>query len=88
MMLFLGDICPDNNFRRLFDEKFTGAFCNSATEYFSKQDFVIANLECPATQNCRRITKTGPNIRALPSDIKVLKNCGVLNLSIDRKSVV
>lgn len=88
MMLFLGDICPDNNFRRLFDEKDSGAFRESATQYFSENDFVIANLECPATQSSRRITKTGPNIRALTGDIRVLKNCGIFNLSMANNHIL
>lgn len=87
-MLFLGDICPDNNYRRLFDENAYGAFSAESVTFFKTHDFVLANLECPATLSIRAITKTGPNIGAHPNDIKVLKNCGINNLSIANNHIL
>lgn len=87
-MLFLGDICPDNNYRRLFDENANGAFSAEAVTFFKTYDFVLTNLECPATLSRRAITKTGPNIVARPNDIKVLKNCGINNLSIANNHIL
>lgn len=87
-MLFLGDICPDNNYRKFFDERSTGAFEESAVDYFKKHQFVIANLECPATSSKRAITKTGPNIKALSGDIKTLKNAGISNLSLANNHIL
>lgn len=87
-MLFLGDICPDNNFRSLFNERSTGAFKGDAVDYFKQHQFVIANLECPATSSRRSITKTGPNITALPGDITVLKSAGINNLAMANNHIL
>lgn len=87
-LLFLGDICPDNNFRTLFDERHAGAFTEAAVDYFRQHRFVIANLECPATSSKRAITKTGPNITALPQDITILKNAGINHLAMANNHIL
>ena len=53
-ILIFGDICPDNNFRYLFDRK--AVLSSVIIEDIKKADLTVANLECPATNN------TIPNI--------------------------
>ncbi|OIQ27403.1 MAG: hypothetical protein BM564_12985 [Bacteroidetes bacterium MedPE-SWsnd-G2] len=40
-------------------------------------DYLIANLECPLTESQKRISKSGPNIKARPTTINGMKNIGV-----------
>ena len=87
-ILIFGDICPDNNYRRLFDIEGQGPFDSSITDFIRTSDFNVANLECPATLSEFRITKTGPNIKALPKDIQVLKNIGINALSLANNHIL
>jgi len=87
-LIILGDICPDNNFRPLFDNNPFGPFSEDIIDVFSNADVVIANLECPATESIAPIVKTGPNIKALPKDIDLLKKCGITHLSLANNHIL
>lgn len=87
-LAILGDICPDNNFRTLFDSKAHGPFSENLINFLKNADTVIANLECPATENDVPIIKTGPNIKAQPKDIGVLRECGITHLSLANNHIL
>lgn len=87
-ILLLGDICPDNNFRALFSNGDTGPFSQELAAYIGLFPEVVANLECPATDQNRRIVKTGPNIKAIPQDIALLKSSGIKNLSLANNHIL
>lgn len=85
-ILIFGDICPDNNFRYLFDEK--KVLSDEIVDCIKDSDLAIANLECPATSNHTPIIKTGPNIKALPKDIFYLKEMGFSVLSLANNHIL
>lgn len=85
-ILILGDICPDNNFRQLFDDK--KVLSSTIVDDLKNADLVIANLECPATCSILTINKTGPSIKALPKDITYLKRVGVDVLALANNHVL
>ena len=85
-ILIFGDICPDNNYRYLFDRK--AVLSSVIIEDIKKADLTIANLECPATNNTIPIVKTGPNIKALPKDISFLKEIGFDVLSLANNHIL
>jgi hypothetical protein len=79
---FLGDICPIN---RVEDAVLTNNFSNfdAIGKILNDQDLVIANLECPLTESRRKIDKIGPNLKAHPKTINLLKhlNIGIVALA-------
>lgn len=85
-ILIFGDICPDNNYRRLFDGK--SVLSDAIIGDIKESDLVIANLECPATKVEIPIVKTGPNIKALPEDISYLKEIGFDILSLANNHIL
>ncbi len=85
-ILIFGDICPDNNYRPLFDEK--RALGADVVADIRDADLVIGNLECPATNITAPIIKTGPNIKALPQDIAYLKELGFDVLSLANNHIL
>ncbi len=87
-IVILGDICPDNNFRTVFDSNIHGPFSENIIKYLCNADAVIANLECPATESNAAIIKTGPNIKALPKDISLLRRCGITHLSLANNHIL
>ena len=85
-ILIFGDICPDNNYRRLFDDK--SVLSDAIIDDIKQGDLVIANLECPATNAIIPIVKTGPNIKAMPKDIFYLKEIGFDILSLANNHIL
>ena len=79
-ILIFGDICPDNNYRNLFDRK--AVLSTAIINDIKHADLAIANLECPATNVVTPIIKTGPSIKAFPEDITYLKEIGFDILSL------
>lgn len=73
-IMVFGDICPDNNFRNLFDNGFP--FSSEIVREIKEATIAIGNLECPATDNTTPIVKTGPNLRAKPEDLEYLSRVG------------
>jgi poly-gamma-glutamate capsule biosynthesis protein CapA/YwtB (metallophosphatase superfamily) len=75
---FTGDFCPwqriencmleSNDWKHLFD---------SVKPFFDKNDFNIMELECPLTNNGKKITKTGPHINSNPVTAEIISylNC-------------
>lgn len=73
-ILIFGDICPTEDYRGLFD---TGnIFSADILSEIKAADYVVANLECPATASNIAIKKAGPNLKACPKDIDKLASIG------------
>lgn len=87
-VLVFGDLCPDNDYRQLFDNSPDGAFAPEVVAMMRKSALVIGNLECPATAQRKPLTKCGPNLRAKPQDIKKLKSCGFGVLSLANNHIL
>lgn len=73
-LVFAGDFCP-----------FDGCaveFCDSIKNIFSAADYAFVNLECPLTNETTRIDKCGPNLKASPKQIAVLKDLGANGVTL------
>lgn len=79
-ILIAGDLCPVGRIEQIVLEKdqrrIAGIF-ESVHSYVKRSDYVVGNLECPLTRKVVPIEKTGPNLRASPETIVLLKNLGV-----------
>lgn len=87
-IFIFGDLCPDNDYRRLFDTSATGAFAPELVAQMRQSALVVGNLECPATAQSHPLTKCGPNLRARPQDIQTLKSCGFGLLSLANNHIL
>lgn len=86
-ILIFGDICPDNSYRKLFDNG-ECVLSEAIQAEIQKAEYVIANLECPATYSTKKIKKCGPNLRAKPEDIKTLAKAGINALSLANNHIL
>ena len=75
-LLIFGDICPDNDYREMFDTNVNAAFADNVVDLIRNSEMVAANLECPATVNEIPITKCGPSLKAKPEDVSLLRKIG------------
>jgi hypothetical protein len=72
ILSFLGDFAPVNRIETLSLSRGFEVF-DSFRESLDNSAYVIANLECPLT-NCKdKIKKIGPNLKADPETIELLK---------------
>ncbi len=73
----LGDICPTEDYRKLFDSNDPEQVLSGVVPILINADLTVANLEAPATERAKPILKTGPNLKASPNDLELLKKGGV-----------
>ncbi len=83
----LGDICPTNDYKPFFKENPDALFADIAP-ILKDSDYSICNLECPATNYDKPIVKTGPNLKADPSIVKILKDIGINAVSLANNHVL
>lgn len=86
-IIIFGDICPDNNYRELF-RKGSCAFSDDILDEIKEAEYVIANLECPATNETKPITKCGPNLKVMPEDICNMSRIGINVLSLANNHIL
>lgn len=87
-ILFLGDVCPTNDYRRLFDDTSGKLLFNNVMDLINDADYAVCNFECPATDQENAIKKCGPSLRAKPQDVKMLKNAGISALSLANNHIL
>lgn len=88
-IIVLGDICPTEDYRPLFNMVDNPkVLLSDIVDDLYACDLAIANLECPATTVESPITKTGPNLKALPKDLTLLKNAGIDCLSLANNHIL
>lgn len=75
-ILIFGDICPDNDYKRLYGYNGNSVFDEKIKDLVDKSCLVVVNLECPSTKSNSSITKCGPVLKAEPEDIRYLKEFG------------
>ena len=75
----LGDVCPTTDYRPYWDN---GTVFNAVTEKIGNSDLSIVNLECPATDTEKKITKCGPCLKAKSNDVSLIKNSGFNLISL------
>ncbi len=72
-----GDTVPTDSNQNLLISGRERLVFNDVTDIFAKADFVIANLECPLTDNDSQIIKQGPCFRAQPEAVQGLIRAGI-----------
>ena len=87
-VMIFGDICSDNDYRSLFESRPNGPLHEEIIQEMHDAVLVIGNLECPATDNDVPITKCGPNLRARPKDIDLLRAMGFDVLSLANNHIL
>ena len=87
-ILFLGDICPTDDYRELFDDISGKALFHDLKKAIDDADFSICNFECPATNETRAIKKCGPSLKAKPQDLVMLKNAGINAVSLANNHIL
>lgn len=81
-ILFFGDVCPTDDYRKLFDDESGKSLFGDTLDLIKNSDFTVCNFECPATDSEKAILKCGPSLKAKPQDVKMLKNAGVNAVSL------
>ena len=87
-ILIFGDICPDNDYKPLFQEGGKGVFDDGILKLMEGSSFVLGNLECPATKTAQAILKCGPSLKAEPEDVQYLKAIGFDALSLANNHIL
>lgn len=67
-LIFAGDFCPLDGYDIRFQPE--------VRALFEKADYSFVNLECPLTNSVEKLLKSGPNLKASPDRIKILKELG------------
>lgn len=87
-ILFGGDICPTDDYRKLFDDETGISLFHDVKNMVEGVDYVVCNFECPATNETKPIKKCGPSLKAKPQDLKMLKSVGVSAISLSNNHVL
>ena len=75
-IIFGGDVMLDRGIRAQINHKGVSYFTNELAPEFSKADYAIVNLECPATDKASPLTKQYV-FRAEPAWLPSLRNAGI-----------
>lgn len=75
-MLILGDICPTEDTRALFDSGAPEAVFGTLAPLVREADIAIANLECVLTSSAQPADKIGPILQGRPQDAILLAEAG------------
>lgn len=76
---FTGDILLDRGFRKIVEYKGTAGMAGNCSQIFRNADFVIGNLECPATKRKEPVNKRFV-FRAEPEWLKIVADAGFTHL--------
>lgn len=87
-ILIFGDICPDNDYKRLYGYNGNSVFDEKIKDLVDKSCLVVGNLECPSTKSISSITKCGPVLKAELEDIIYLKEFGFDVLSLANNHIL
>ena len=72
-ILFAGDFSPFGDIENAFISGKCKEFFSSFQNILDHADFRVVNLECPLTESNLKIKKTGPNLKAVPATVELLK---------------
>ena len=87
-LVILGDICPQWGFPDLFSTRNPEKVFHNILPVLKNADYVVANLECPATDSNSKLDKNSINLKARPSDIEVLYNAGIRAVSLANNHIL
>ncbi len=80
-LTIVGDICPAP-INDVFKVENVDTLFGNTLSYIQNADRAICNLECAITDKDTPIAKIGPNLKASPEAVKVLKKAGFTDCSI------
>lgn len=84
-ILFAGDLCPTGRIEKIVlegDQNRVDNIFKDILPYVKRSDYFVVNLECPLTHGTDPIEKIGPNLKANPKTILLLKSLGVTLVSL------
>jgi poly-gamma-glutamate capsule biosynthesis protein CapA/YwtB (metallophosphatase superfamily) len=73
-ILFAGDFCPSGEIEKAFFSQNRINIYSDFLNILQNADFRVVNLECPLTESQNPITKTGPNIKASPAIVELIRD--------------
>lgn len=79
-ILFAGDVCMAGGIENIIlhgDRNRIDDIFKDILPVVNRSDYFVVNLECPLTYSTTLIEKIGPNLKADPKTILLLKNLGV-----------
>lgn len=85
-ILIFGDICPTSDTRNLFNAG--RIISEDVRNLIQDADYVVGNLECPVTTSDKPLKKTGPSLKALPHDLKLLSEYGFNAFSLANNHIL
>ena len=87
-LLIFGDICPDWGFPALFAEGSPEKVFHDILPAIRAADYAVANLEAPATDADRKLQKNSVNLKARPSDVRLLRDAGFRALALANNHIL
>ncbi len=72
-ILFTGDFCPINKSELYAQTEWCSELYGDVIKELLKKDLSVVNLECPLTEADTPVEKQGPNLKAIPKTIRLLK---------------
>lgn len=87
-IIILGDICPSWGNRTEFNTLNPQNVFHDILPIMKGADYVIGNLEAPATESNIKLDKNSINLKANPKDVHVLKKAGVKALSLANNHIL
>lgn len=85
-LVICGDVCP-TDVEELFVKGETEALFHDVPSAFSGADRVLINLECSLTEQNTPIFKKGPNLKASPKCVRVLREIGVTDCGLSNNHI-
>lgn len=76
-IIVMGDICPHDGFPNQFLTGESANVFHDLLSFLSDADYVVANLEDPATARTEKLKKNSVCLKARPDDISLLKSAGI-----------
>ncbi len=86
-IVILGDICPTVDYGWLFQKPAESLF-HGILPMIQSADLAVCNLECPITCSSKKIDKTGPHLRALPEQMRILQEAGIRVFSLANNHIL
>ena len=87
-ILIFGDVCPRWGNSKEFDANSPEAVFHDIIPLMRRADFVTGNLEAPATEQNKPLTKVSMNLKCKPEDLELLKKMGFSALSLANNHIL
>ena len=87
-IIIMGDICLDSSYTnwRCFNK--TEMIFHDILPLMKNADYVIANLEAPATFNNQKLNKNSINLKSDPNILRLMTDCGIRAFSLANNHIL